>query len=154
MTKLVKRRFQSYLFAKFSWLEYSVQQDATYCFCWRYRSKESSPFAEPTEFSDWQHATGEKYELTLHSGSCVWTGADEGVKIVVHTLELHLYLFFLLILFITSMFLYYACKGPSRKYVMLFLSNFDPLPHPCHTLSHIPGPRQKYVTHLGFPPNF
>jgi len=26
-------------------------------------------------------------------------------------------------------------------------------PPPCHTLSHIPGPPRKYVTHLG-PPNF
>src|SRR6218665_30412 len=42
-------------------------------------------------------------------------------------------------------------EGPSIKYVMLFLANFDP-PSLCHTLSHIPGP-QKYVTHLG-PPIF
>src|SRR6218665_1816230 len=41
--------------------------------------------------------------------------------------------------------------GPSIKYVTLFLANFDPLP--CHTLSHIPGPPKKYVTHLG-PPIF
>src|SRR6218665_4181967 len=43
-------------------------------------------------------------------------------------------------------------KGPSIKYVTLFLANFDP-PPPCHTLSHIPRPPQKYVTHLG-PPRF
>src|SRR6218665_4030796 len=36
------------------------------------------------------------------------------------------------------------CRGPSIKYVTLFLANFYPLP--CHTLSHIPGPPQKYVT--------
>src|SRR6218665_278941 len=42
--------------------------------------------------------------------------------------------------------------GPSIKYVTLFLANFDP-PTPCHTLSHIPGPHRKYVTHLG-PPIF
>ena len=29
-------------------------------------------------------------------------------------------------------------KGPSIKYMTLFLTKFDPLP--CHTLSHIPGP--------------
>ena len=40
--------------------------------------------------------------------------------------------------------------GPSIKYVTLFLANFDPLL--CHTLSHIPGLPQKYVTHLGPPP--
>ena len=40
-----------------------------YCICCRYSSKESSPFAEPTEFSDWQHATGERYGLTLHKSS-------------------------------------------------------------------------------------
>src|SRR6218665_1050633 len=39
-------------------------------------------------------------------------------------------------------------KGPSIKYVTLFLDNFDP-PSPCHTLSHIPGPPRKYVTLLG-----
>src|SRR6218665_2496154 len=37
--------------------------------------------------------------------------------------------------------------GPSIKYSTLFLDNFDPLP--CHTLSYIPGPPKKYVTHLG-----
>jgi len=37
-------------------------------------------------------------------------GADEAA---VHTLELHLYLLFINI--ITSMFLYYACKGPLVK---------------------------------------
>src|SRR6218665_1972447 len=30
-------------------------------------------------------------------------------------------------------------RGPSIKYVTLFLANFDP-PTPCHTLLHIPGP--------------
>src|SRR6218665_420883 len=40
-------------------------------------------------------------------------------------------------------------RGPSIKYVTLFLANFDP-PLPCHTLSHTP---RKYVTHLG-PPRF
>ena len=30
-------------------------------------------------------------------------------------------------------------KGPSIKYVTLFLANFDS-PSPCHTLSHISGP--------------
>src|SRR6218665_1326349 len=43
--------------------------------------------------------------------------------------------------------------GPSIKYVTLFLANFD-LPSPCHTLSHIPGPPRKYVTHLGPPSRF
>src|SRR6218665_2676565 len=37
--------------------------------------------------------------------------------------------------------------GPSIKHSTLFLDNFDPLP--CHTLSYIPGPPKKYVTHLG-----
>src|SRR6218665_1631321 len=42
--------------------------------------------------------------------------------------------------------------GASIKYVTLFLANFDP--SPCHTLSHIPGPLRKYVTHLGPLPIF
>src|SRR6218665_2232559 len=45
-----------------------------------------------------------------------------------------------------------SVKGPSIKYVTLFLANFYP-PSPCHTSSHIPGPLRKYVTHLG-PPRF
>ena len=69
MTISVKRRFQSCFFVEFPWMEYSVQQDACYCFCCRYWSKESSPFAEPIGFSDWQHATGQKYGLTLHNSS-------------------------------------------------------------------------------------
>src|SRR6218665_1743237 len=42
--------------------------------------------------------------------------------------------------------------GPSIKYVMLFLANFDPLPL-SHFVTH-PGTPQKYVTHLGPPPIF
>src|SRR6218665_1740228 len=41
-------------------------------------------------------------------------------------------------------------KGPSIKYVTLFLVNFDP-PSPCHTLSHIPGPPAS-TSHLPDPP--
>ena len=40
----------SSFFAEFSWLEYSVQQDAANCFCCRYWGKESSPLAAPTGF--------------------------------------------------------------------------------------------------------
>src|SRR6218665_1198767 len=42
-------------------------------------------------------------------------------------------------------------SGPSIKYVMLFLANFDP-PPPV-TLCHTSRDPQKYVTHLG-PPRF
>src|SRR6218665_2021516 len=42
-------------------------------------------------------------------------------------------------------------SGPSIKYVMLFLANFDP-PPPV-TLCHTSRDPQKYVTHLG-PPIF
>src|SRR6218665_3923035 len=41
-------------------------------------------------------------------------------------------------------------KGPSIKYVTLFLANFDPLP--CHTLSHIPGPPSESTSHISDPP--
>src|SRR6218665_1750947 len=41
--------------------------------------------------------------------------------------------------------------GPSIKYVTLFLANFDPLPPPCHTLSHIPGPPES-TSHITDPP--
>src|SRR6218665_3547326 len=40
-------------------------------------------------------------------------------------------------------------KGPSIKYVTLFLANFDP-PPPCHTLSHIPGPPES-TSHISYP---
>src|SRR6218665_1183563 len=41
-----------------------------------------------------------------------------------------------------------VAKGPSIKYITLFLANFYS-PPPCHTSSHIPRPPRKYVTHLG-----
>src|SRR6218665_3057986 len=41
-------------------------------------------------------------------------------------------------------------KGPSIKFVTLFLANFDPLPL-SHFVTH-PGIPRKYVTHLGPPP--
>src|SRR6218665_3048443 len=41
-------------------------------------------------------------------------------------------------------------KGPSIKYVTLFLANFDPLPL-SHFVTH-PGTPRKYVIHLGPPP--
>ena len=43
-------------------------------------------------------------------------------------------------------------KGPSIKYVTLFLATFDPLPL-SHFVTH-PGTPRKYVTHLGPPPHF
>src|SRR6218665_2055797 len=43
-------------------------------------------------------------------------------------------------------------KGPSIKYVMLFLANFDPPTPLSHFVTH-PGTPQKYVTHHG-PPIF
>src|SRR6218665_4014909 len=46
-----------------------------------------------------------------------------------------------------------TAMGPSIKYVTLFLANFDPLPPPCHTLSHIPGAPPK-VRHTSRAPQF
>ena len=43
-------------------------------------------------------------------------------------------------------------KGPSIKYVTLFLANFD-TPSPCHTLSHIPGPPES-TSHISDPHRF
>src|SRR6218665_200644 len=43
-------------------------------------------------------------------------------------------------------------KGPSIKYVTLFLANFDP--SPCHTLSHIPGHPPKVRHTSRTPPIF
>src|SRR6218665_1512046 len=40
-------------------------------------------------------------------------------------------------------------RGPSIKYVTLFLANFDPSSL-CHTLSHIPGPPS--TSHISNPP--
>src|SRR6218665_604469 len=44
------------------------------------------------------------------------------------------------------------CRGPSIKYVTLFLANFD-YPPLCHTLSHIPGPPES-TSHISDPPIF
>src|SRR6218665_644554 len=43
-------------------------------------------------------------------------------------------------------------KGPSIKYVTLFLANFHPLP--LVTLCHTSRDPPQYVTHLGPPPRF
>src|SRR6218665_4049140 len=45
-------------------------------------------------------------------------------------------------------------KGPTIKYVTLFLANFDPLPPLSHFVTHSGTPPQKYVTHLGLTPIF
>src|SRR6218665_3365464 len=42
-------------------------------------------------------------------------------------------------------------RGPSIKYVTLFLANFYP-PYPCHTSSHIPGPpKVRHTSQTPFP---
>src|SRR6218665_3717109 len=48
--------------------------------------------------------------------------------------------------------LFFKAKGPSIKYVTLFLANFDPFPL-SHFVTH-PGTPRKYVTHLGPPTIF
>src|SRR6218665_2640 len=40
-------------------------------------------------------------------------------------------------------------KGPSIKYITLFLTKFDPLP--CHTVTH-PGTPKKSTSHISDPP--
>src|SRR6218665_488507 len=44
-----------------------------------------------------------------------------------------------------------SVKGPSIKYVTLFLANFYPLP--CYTFPHIPGPPEG-TSHISDPPIF
>src|SRR6218665_3565086 len=46
----------------------------------------------------------------------------------------------------------FNAKGPSIKYVTLFLANFY-APSPCHTSSHIPGPPE-ITSHISDPPIF
>src|SRR6218665_2738748 len=65
----------------------------------------------------------------------------------------YIYIYVYVYIYVYILVFIFIDMGPSIKYVTLFLANFDP-PHPCHTLSHIPGPPRKYVTHLGTPPIF
>src|SRR6218665_2022955 len=43
----------------------------------------------------------------------------------------------------------YLMDGAVHKVRHAIFGQFLPLPLPCHTSSHIPGPPRKYVTHLG-----
>ena len=52
----------------------------------------------------------------------------------------------------TYVHMHIGLQGPSIKYFMLFLANFDP-PPPV-TLCHTSRDPRKYVTHLGLPPIF
>ena len=61
-----KRRFQSQFYSNFPWLEYSILNDAVYCFACRFFGRETGPFAVKG-FCDWQHATGDGYGLTAHN---------------------------------------------------------------------------------------
>src|SRR6218665_1603978 len=47
----------------------------------------------------------------------------------------------------------YAIYGAVHKVRHAIFGQYWP-PPPCHTLSHIPGPPEKYVTHLGPSPIF
>jgi hypothetical protein len=61
-----KRRFQSQYYLSFTWLEYSIQLNAAYCFPCRFLSNIRSPFNHVAGFCDWNHATGLGYGFTAH----------------------------------------------------------------------------------------
>ena len=67
--KTLKRRFQTSFHSEYPWIEYSIQQNAAFCFCCRFWGNQSSPFSEPKGFTDWKHSTGKNFGFCQHNTS-------------------------------------------------------------------------------------
>ncbi len=66
-----ERSFNPKLFDKHVWLEYSISQDAVYCYACRFFSlgSQTEELFVKTGYKDWKHATGTKGALVKHSNS-------------------------------------------------------------------------------------
>lgn len=66
------RAFQASWYSEHSWMEYSQERDAAFCFCCRFFNATGIP-VEPAftkiGFRDWKHACGRKGSLALHVAS-------------------------------------------------------------------------------------
>ena len=71
----VSRSFNPSWYHQYSWLEYSIQKDAAYCFPCRLFGVGSIGHGRPEKaftvngFRDWKHATGNKGALSSHNNS-------------------------------------------------------------------------------------
>lgn len=65
----VSRSFQQRWYQQWSWLEYSVQMDAAFCFACRFFVCNPDLSFASSGFKDWKHATGQKGMLNVHSNS-------------------------------------------------------------------------------------
>ena len=64
-----QRSFNSSWYSSYSWLEYSIQQDACFCFpCRMFHVEQAGSKDKFTKlgFSDWKHATGKSGILSVH----------------------------------------------------------------------------------------
>ncbi len=65
----VSRSFQKRWYENFSWLEYSINLDAAFCYPCRVFINSPDPVFTSMGFKDWKHATGQKGVLNGHSNS-------------------------------------------------------------------------------------
>ena len=65
-----KRSFQASWYTDYSWLEYSIERDAVYCFPCRFFGIAADQSLTRVGFSDWKHARGKSGTLTNHDTSC------------------------------------------------------------------------------------
>ena len=65
----VSRSFQLRWYQQWSWLEYSVQMNAAFCFACRFFVCNPDPSFTSLGFKDWKHATGQKGMLNIHANS-------------------------------------------------------------------------------------
>ena len=62
--------FQASWYDNFSWLEYSIERDAVFCFPCHFFGIGTDRALTITGFNDWKHATGKSGTLTSHDCSC------------------------------------------------------------------------------------
>uniref|UniRef100_A0A1X7SZ39 TTF-type domain-containing protein n=1 Tax=Amphimedon queenslandica TaxID=400682 RepID=A0A1X7SZ39_AMPQE len=55
-----KRSFQASWYTDYSWLEYSIERDAVYCFPCRFFGIAADQSLTRVGFSDWKHARGKR----------------------------------------------------------------------------------------------
>ena len=94
------RAFNSEWYSSYSWLEYSVERDAAFCYPCRFfelRGTRSEKIFTRIGFRDWKHAKGKSGTLTAHNvcsthkqAMCCWSSYTknfEGHSSIVHRLE-------------------------------------------------------------------
>lgn len=69
------RAFQQRWYTQYTWLEYSVELDAAFCFACSFFHRNPDAAFTSVGFRDWKHALGKKGVLTTHSAGRTHTEA-------------------------------------------------------------------------------